>query len=202
MGTVAQNEASERAKELEWQRQCVERAQKGDLSSMRELFTRYADLLYGRVIMPRLGDPDEAQDVLKETFVTAIEKIHTFKWKGASLYGWLRIIAVNKVIDRHRKRGRFNKLADGLKVEVERTMSQPLPADEQLIEAEERKLNRERVHRALQNMNPRYRKALQLRLLEEKSRQKCAEIMEVTVGTFDVLFFRASAAFRKVFGEP
>jgi RNA polymerase sigma-70 factor (ECF subfamily) len=202
VGTIAPDKAGADRKDLEWQRRCVERAQAGDLSAMREVFARYADLLYGRVIVPRLGDPDEAQDVLKETFVTAMEKIDTFKWKGASLYGWLRTIAVNKVIDRHRKRGRFNRLTDELKAEVEKFGDRPAPPEEQLIEAEERRINQRRVREALEEVNPRYRRALELRLLEERSRQECAELLNVSVGTFDVLFYRAAAAFRKVFGEP
>lgn len=201
MGTTAPDEAGADHKDLEWQRTAVERAQRGDLSAMRGVFSRYADLLYGRVIVPRLGDPDEAKDVLKETFVTAMEKISTFTWKGASLYGWLRTIAVNKVIDRHRRRGRFNRLRDELKTEVEQFSQQPGTAEEQLIEAEERRINQKRVRKALDAVNPRYRRALELRLLEERSRQECAEAMDVSVGTFDVLFYRAAAAFKKVFGE-
>lgn len=201
MGTVAQNKAGADPKELEWQRRCVEKAQQGEISALREIFSRYADLLYGRVIVPRLGDPDEAKDVLKETFVTAIEKIQTFTWTGASFYGWLRTIAVNKVIDRHRRRGRFNRLVDDLKVELEQSEKRPVPADEQLIAAEERHLNKARVQKALESVNPRYRQVLVLRLMEERSRQECAEMLDVTVPTFDVLFFRAAAAFRKVFEQ-
>jgi RNA polymerase sigma-70 factor (ECF subfamily) len=43
--------------------------------------------------------------------------------------------------------------------------------------------------------------AIELRLVQELSREECAKRMNVTIGTFDVLLFRAVRAFRKHFGE-
>jgi len=40
-----------------------------------------------------------------------------------------------------------------------------------------------------------------MRLIEELSREQCAANMEISVATFDVVFFRATKAFRKQFGE-
>ncbi len=48
-------------------------------------------------------------------------------------------------------------------------------------------------------MNDRYAAALRLRLLEDRTREECAELLEVKVGTFDVLLHRACKAFKKVF---
>ncbi|MEO0601463.1 MAG: sigma factor-like helix-turn-helix DNA-binding protein, partial [Myxococcota bacterium] len=58
---------------------------------------------------------------------------------------------------------------------------------------------RRHVERALDNMNARYARALRLRLLEDRSREECAELMDVTVGNFDVILHRAAKAFRKVY---
>ena len=49
----------------------------------------------------------------------------------------------------------------------------------------------------LEAINPRYRRAIELRFLEDKSREECAGAMEVKLGTFDVLLLRALRAFRK-----
>ena len=48
-------------------------------------------------------------------------------------------------------------------------------------------------------MNERYATALRMRLLEEKSREECAQILGVTVGNFDVILHRAAKAFRTVY---
>jgi len=46
-------------------------------------------------------------------------------------------------------------------------------------------------------MNPRYKRAIELRFLEERTRQECADVLEVKLGTFDVVLLRALRAFRK-----
>ena len=50
-------------------------------------------------------------------------------------------------------------------------------------------------------LQDRYRTAIELRLVQELSREDCAQRLGVTIGTFDVLLFRAVRAFRKQFGE-
>ena len=187
---------------LERQRELVERAKRGDDKALWELFAGFSDVLYGRVLLPRLGDADAARDVLKETFLQAMKKIDTFQWKGVSIYGWVRRIAIHKAMDHHRKTGRFQRMTERLSAEVETTSRVDKLADEQLIAAEERRTNKKKVHDALEQLNPRYRRALTLRLLEERPRKECAELLEVSLGTFDVLFYRSVKAFKKVFGEP
>lgn len=181
----------------------MSRAQAGDREALRLLLGRHSDALYSRVILPRAGDTTVAEDVLKETMVTAIEKLSTFRWQGRSIYFWLRQIAVNKVIDHHRATGRSGKLAQAIAGEPEPAI---LPTRETLPEAaliaeEERRINAERIGATLEQINPRYRRAIELRLIEELPREECAKRLEVTVGTFDVLLFRAVRAFRRAFGE-
>jgi RNA polymerase sigma-70 factor (ECF subfamily) len=50
-------------------------------------------------------------------------------------------------------------------------------------------------------LQDRYRVAIELRLVQELSREECARRLGVTIGTFDVLLFRAVRAFRKHFGQ-
>jgi len=50
-------------------------------------------------------------------------------------------------------------------------------------------------------LKERYRIAIELRLIQELPREDCAKRLGVTIGTFDVLLFRAVRAFRKQFGE-
>src|SRR5258708_3397323 len=81
---------------------------------MRPLLERYAQPLYGTVILPRLGDSASAEEVLRDTLATAVEKIGRFTWQGKSIYPWLRQIAINKVYDVHRQSKRSRKLADAM----------------------------------------------------------------------------------------
>lgn len=168
---------------------------------MRPILERYASPLYATVILPRVGNTAAAEDVLRDTMATAIEKLHKFRWQGRSIYVWLRQIATNKAYDVHRRSKRTKKLADAMAAEMPSESAPEDRADARLIADEERTSNRQRIDTTLDRLSDRYRKAIQLRLIDELPRAECAKLMEVTTGTFDVLLFRAVRAFRKQFGS-
>lgn len=188
------------AVELEQEQRLVEEAQAGHLDAMRPLLERYAPPLYSTVILPRLGDSASAEEVLRDTLATAVEKIGRFTWQGKTIYPWLRQIAINKVYDVHRQAKRSRKLADAMVHEVPQESDPDSHADAQLIADQERRSHRERIDVTLGQIAERYRTAIELRLVDELSREECAKRLGVTVGTFDVLLFRAVRAFRKQFG--
>ncbi len=189
------------AVELEQEQRLVQQAQDGNLDAMRPILERYAQPLYGTVILPRLGDAASAEDVLRDTLATAVEKIRRFTWQGTSIYPWLRQIAINKVFDVHRQSKRSRRLADAMAHEVASESDPTTHADAQLIADQERRAHRERIEQTLGRLQDRYRTAIELRLIQELSREDCAHRLGVTIGTFDVLLFRAVRAFRKQFGE-
>ena len=189
------------AVELEEEQRQVEQAQAGNLDAMRPILERYAQPLYGTVILPRLGDAATAEDVLRDTLATAVEKIGRFTWQGKSIYPWLRQIAINKVYDVHRQSKRSRKLADAMVHEVPQETDPEHQADAQLIADQERAAHRARIDEAMGQLAERYRTAIELRLVQELSREECAKRLSITVGTFDVLLFRAVRSFRKHFGE-
>jgi RNA polymerase sigma factor (sigma-70 family) len=189
------------AEKLEEERRLVAEAQAGNLDAMRPILEAYAGPLYSTVILPRLGDAATAEDVLRDTFTTAIEKIEQFRWTGKSIYVWLRQIAVNKVYDVHRRSKRSVLLADAMARELPQTTQPESSADAMLMAAEEQVRNRERIGETMEALSERYRLAIQLRLIEELPREECARRMNVTTGTFDVVLFRAVRAFRKHFGN-
>jgi RNA polymerase sigma-70 factor (ECF subfamily) len=186
--------------ELEQEQRQVEEAQAGNLDAMRPILERYAQPLYGTVILPRLGDAASAEDVLRDTLATAVEKIRRFTWQGKSIYPWLRQIAINKVYDVHRQAKRSRRLADAMMHEVPHESDPATHADAQLMADQERAAHRARIEEAMGLIADRYRTAIDLRLVQELSREECAKRLNITVGTFDVLLFRAVRAFRKHFG--
>ena len=187
--------------ELATEQRLVEEAQRGNLDAMRPLLERYAQPLYGTVILPRLGDAASAEEVLRDTLATAVEKIRGFTWQGKSIYPWLRQIAINKVFDLHRHAKRSRRLADALSHELPVESDPTTHADALLMADQERQVQRSRIEAALEVLQERYRLAIELRLIQELSREDCARRLDVTIGTFDVLLFRAVRAFRKQFGD-
>src|SRR5215510_15128936 len=192
--------AQELERELEQEQKLVEEAQQGNLDAMRPILERYAAPLYGTVILPRLGDTASAEEVLRDTLATAVEKIRRFTWQGKSIYPWLRQIAINKVYDVHRQSKRSRRLADAMIHEVPVESDPTTHADAQLMADEERRAHRDRIDDTMNQLQERYRLAIELRLIQELPREDCAKRLGVTIGTFDVLLFRAVRAFRKHFG--
>jgi RNA polymerase sigma factor (sigma-70 family) len=187
--------------ELAQEQRLIEEAQQGNLDAMRPILERYAQPLYGTVILPRLGDTVSAEEVLRDTLATAVEKIKRFTWQGKSIYPWLRQIAINKVFDVHRQSKRSRKLADAMAHEIAVETDPLTHADAQLMADQERRAHRDRIEDTMVQLQDRYRQAIELRLIQELSREECAKRLGVTIGTFDVLLFRAVRAFRKHFGE-
>lgn len=181
---------------LEEERAVIVRLQNGDRAAFATLYGWYGDAIYRQAILPRLPNRELAEDCLRDTFRTALEKIGSFRIENRSIFFWLRRIAVNKAIDTHRARKRDQLLAEAVKSEPTPQLSQGPARPDRGLEVED---TRRMVERSLQNMNARYATALRLRLIEERSRAECAEILGVTVGNFDVILHRASKAFRKVY---
>src|SRR5690606_23762760 len=110
-------------------------------------------------------------------------------------YPWLKVLAKNKARDLLRASGRRQRLRGAFSshLDVFGDRQPATPMDEAL----QRQAMRTRIEAVLDTLNPRYARVLRLRLLEDRSREDCAELLDVKIGTLDVLLFRAVRAFRK-----
>jgi RNA polymerase sigma-70 factor (ECF subfamily) len=189
--------AAQRARELEQERQLVAKAQTGDRAAMGELFRRYGPGLYRSVLLPRLGSDAAAKDALSETYAKVVERIDRFTWQNVGFYPWLRTVALRVALDHLRAKKRLVLWeADDLQREVDASAT-ATPLDQQLSDHRDREAARRKVEEALSRINPRYARAIRLRVLEDKPREEVAKTMEVTPATFDVLLHRALAALKK-----
>lgn len=173
----------------------IARLRQGDREAFATLYAWYGERIYRTAILPRLPNLELAEDCLRDTFRTAMEKLESFQIRNRSIFFWLRRIAINKALDIHRRHRRDLDLAEAVKADPERvrpTIARP----DRGLEIED---TRREVNESLARINPRYQQALRLRLLEGRERAECAEIMGVTVGNFDVILHRAAKAFRKVY---
>ncbi|MCP4807016.1 MAG: sigma-70 family RNA polymerase sigma factor [Proteobacteria bacterium] len=179
---------------LEQEREVVLQLKAGDRMALAQLYDWYGDRLFRQVILPRLPITDLAEDVLRDTFRICIERIEQYNPADRSIFFWMRRIAINRAIDVHRAHQRRERLNEQVEHNLDRTMGVAPPAPDRGQEVEE---TRDLVEEALQLINPRYAQALRLRLIEDKDREECAQILGVTVGNFDVILHRATKAFRK-----
>jgi RNA polymerase sigma factor (sigma-70 family) len=178
---------------LEEEHAVIERIKDGERAAFSILYGWYGQRLFRHEILPRLPNRELAEDCLRDTFRTALEKIEQFRFQGHSIYPWLRRIGINKAMDTHRRTKRDRDLEDGLKHEP-----QPSPfaaPDRQRDIADLKRM----VGLSMDKMNPRYATALRLRLIEDRERQECADLLSISLNSFDVLLHRAAKAFRKVY---
>src|SRR5690606_37693844 len=107
-----------------------------------------------------------------------IERLGQFRWAGTSIYAWLRQIAIHKAYDVHRAARRTTAALEQLRVNTPVVSERDELADAMLIAAEEMTANRRRIDDALGAINPRYRKAIELRLIEERPRLESASALD------------------------
>jgi RNA polymerase sigma-70 factor (ECF subfamily) len=183
--------------DLEWERQAVVSAQRGDGAALGRLLVTYGPRLYRSVLLPRLGSEAAAKDALAETYAKVVERIDQFRWQGVGFYPWVRTIALRVALDVLRARSRVVFWdADDLARELDRE-SDDVPSDQRLAALRDERTAREKVKAALARIHPRYARAIQVRLLDEEPRDDAARILGVTPATFDVLLHRAIQALKK-----
>ena len=183
---------------LEEERRCLAALRRGERAAFRRLYDVFAPPLYTRVLLPRLGDAQAAEDVLSETFQTALERLDQYQDRGGSIWSWLVTIASHRALDLHRARAAQGRALVGFQSMLAALWGDEAavrPSDEHDQQLDGVKLQRS-VEGALAALNPRYRRALELRFFQELPRPACAQQLEVTVGTFDVLLLRALRSFR------
>lgn len=180
---------------LEEERRLLGELRRGDRSAFPRLYRAFAQPLYARVLLPKLGDRQAAEDVLAETFRIMVEKLDSYDDRGGSIWSWLATVAANRARDVERERSRRGQALRGFAL-----LSAPLldaqppgPADD----AGDGTRLQAAVAKVMEELNPRYRRALTLRFLEDRPRAECAERLEVKVATFDVVLLRALRAFRE-----
>jgi len=79
----------------------VTRARSGDLEALEAVYRAYEGPVYN--LARRLcRRPEDAEDVLQETFVEIMKSIHRFRGEG-SFAGWIRKVAASKALMRLRQ---------------------------------------------------------------------------------------------------
>lgn len=187
--------------------QTLQQLRRGHWASMEKLVLRYQDRLYSTVFRI-VNNPDDAADLVQETFVKAMQNVGRFEGKS-SLYTWLFRIAVNLAISDRRKRSYRAALSldgDGGDGGGEGAVNQQAAAlrrqlaqdtEEDPGELAGQRMDHQRVIEALQGLEPDFRAVIVLRDVESCDYEQIAQIMEVPVGTIKSRLFRARMALRE-----
>jgi len=79
----------------------VARARAGDLEALEALYRAFETPVYN-LARRMLRHPEEAEDVLQETFLEVVKSIRSYRGEGP-LWAWIRKIAASKALMRIRR---------------------------------------------------------------------------------------------------
>jgi len=182
---------------LQEERRCLDELRRGDRTAFSRLYQAFAEPLYARVLLPKLGDREAAEDVLAETFRIMLEKLDQYEDRGGSIWSWLATLAANKARDVERERARRGQALRGFAQLSAPLFEAAAPGPGPGGDGADAARLQAAVARVMEELNPRYRRALTLRFLEDRPRAECAELLEVKLATFDVLLLRSLRSFRE-----
>lgn len=160
------------------------------------LVARYEGVL--RRYIRRLGvrDEEDQHDVLQEIFIKAYKNLNGFD-TALSFSSWIYRIAHNEAISWYRK---LRVRPEGhLVVDGDALMA--LMQDGQQVSAEDgfdALLDRERVARALEQLDTKYQSVLVLRFFEHKEYDEISDILKIPIGTVGTLIHRAKAHLKRL----
>jgi RNA polymerase sigma-70 factor (ECF subfamily) len=174
-------------------------AARGDAPARAALFREVAPRLVREVLGPILRDGPAVEDALAESFAVIFARLPQVA--AGEVMPYVAEIARNKALDRRRKMASEGRLRAAFAAELTRQESYEPGPDALLAATQARSLARERIDAVLAGMHPRYAEAIRRRLLRDEPREACAIAMDVKLGTFDVLFFRACKQFRAAYVE-
>jgi RNA polymerase sigma-70 factor (ECF subfamily) len=167
----------------------------GDAGAFGVLVRRYQDRLYHTVF--RLVDnPEDAQDVVQEAFLSAYQSLDSFKG-DALFFTWLYRIAVNTAISLKRKRRAMVSIEAGRDGGGAIEPTDPSEASQPGHALETAEQER-RVRLALSRLSPEHRAVLVMKDLEGQKYEAMAEVLQVPIGTIRSRLHRARLELREL----
>ncbi len=150
----------------------------GKSGAAEELVSRYDRRVFA-YLLGWLKNADEAHEVTQEVLLRICLKARTYNG-GASLSSWIFTVARNLLIDRRRSRN-FKLAAASLPLDDGPATAPSPPTDS----PEHRAMRKEittRVREAIEELPPRQREVVQLRLLADLSLEEIAQTVGLTLG--------------------
>ncbi|WP_211326163.1 RNA polymerase sigma factor [Thermosporothrix hazakensis] len=158
-----------------------------------ELYQLHAPALFA-YLLKRLQSRDDAEDVLYEAFLAALEHPHFSKLDVQRQRAWLWRVAQNKMIDQHRRNSRHPKVALG-------AIGDSLFEDEndgpeyQLLKQEEYAF----LHSSLEKLPSVQQEVLRLRFGHSLSCEEIAKILGKSSGAIRMILTRTMKNLRSIY---
>lgn len=152
------------------EQELVQKCCAGDVIAQGELYTQYAGRLLA-LCRRYCSDPDDAHDLMQDAMIKAVEKMHSFTYRGdGSLYSWISRIAVNMAVSSIRKH-RF------LRISLDSTALKdiPDPPPEEVVD-----IPKEMMLEMISNMPPVRRAVFNMYCIDGYSHKEISEKLGIT----------------------
>jgi len=180
----------------EAQQLSLEALQSGDRAEFARLVEAYNAVIY-RLAVKMMGDPQDAEDVLQETFLKAYRHLKDFGGRS-SISTWLYRIATNEALMLLRRKRDIVSLDESL--ETEEGEQEPLQIvdwcclpEEELVSAEAKK----HLDQAIQGLPPNLRVVFVLRDIQGLSTQEVSEVLNLSETAVKTRLSRARLRLRQ-----
>jgi RNA polymerase sigma-70 factor (ECF subfamily) len=157
------------------------------------IIKRYKDKLFRYVRRISNLDDEAAEDVLQEVFIKVYQNLNDFD-DSLKFSSWIYRITHNQVISNFRKlKARPQKAGFDLDDDMIKNISSELD----LVAELDARILAEQIGEVLSRLDVKYKEALVLKFLEEKSYNEISDIMRKPIGTVGSIINRAKKDFKK-----
>jgi RNA polymerase sigma-70 factor, ECF subfamily len=177
----------------------VDRVLAGDRRAFEPLVRRHERRIF-RVTLAVLGNIEDAEEAMQDTFVKAFRHLEQFR-RESRFTTWLTRIAVNNALQKRNARKNFVPLAEA------ETAEEPFAPKryEPWKSNPEQLYGKQELHRfveeAIQSLPEIYREAFVLRDVEELSAEEAAEVLGIKVPALKTRLLRARLMMRETLAE-
>ncbi len=173
------------------ERQLTSRLTQGDPAAVVELIERYTDDVYRFVYHKVGGLAQDAEDIVQETFMAALNAIHRFRG-DSKLRTWLFSIAAHKVADLYR---RIKRRPEIVPLDMDTLLQAEGVHPERVTEHLE---VGQRVRQALLQLPPHYSTALILKYVDDMQVREIGEVMKRSEKSVESILVRARRLLSKI----
>lgn len=178
----------------------VEKAKNGDKKALSQLVSTYSGRIYN-LALRILRNKEDAEDILQETFMTVVEKLHTFDGRSG-FFTWIYRIATNASLMKLRKKKLvFKDIGDDTdyaenvenRVFVDWTQDPSINIYDQEVKT--------KIDEAVNKLSEIYRSVFVLRDIEGLSIKETSAILNITEENVKIRLRRARQYLRDILSE-
>jgi RNA polymerase sigma-70 factor (ECF subfamily) len=140
-----------------------------------------------------VGNAEEAEDVVQESFIQAYIKLDTFQMQSR-FFTWLYRIAFNNALSRRRR----NRGQVSLDQNREATGNEPVDDGDAPESEMVRNENVQLVQETIQKLSEDHRVILVLREMQDMAYEEIAEVLQISIGTVRSRLNRARSQLRSL----